>query len=135
MDSALEKALALEGVGRVVRPEEFHDLGFPRYEEDPHVPGQYMVIGDIDTFVRADPEGTSVRSRLPEAHHGHGFPPDHPRMYPGLILSGRGIRSGEHMGHVHNLDIAPTIARLLGLEMEGLAGRVLEEALTGPPAQ
>ena len=99
------------------------------------MPGQYMVIGDIDTFVQADPEGAPGRSRLPEAHHGHGFLPDHPRMYPALILSGRGIRSGERLGHVHNLDIAPTIVRLLGLEMEGLEGRVLEGALTGPAAQ
>ena len=95
-----------------------------------------MVIGDIDTFVEADPERTSTaRRRLPEAHHEHGYPPDHPRMYPSLILSGRGIRSGGRIGHVHNLDIAPTIARLLGLEMEGLQGRVLEEALTGPAAE
>jgi len=56
-------------------------------------------------------------------------------MYPALILSGRGIRSGERLGHVHNLDIAPTIARLLGLEMEGLEGQVLEGALTGPAVQ
>jgi arylsulfatase A-like enzyme len=135
LESALEKALALEGVGRVVRPEEFHDMGFPRYEEDPHVPGQYMVIGDIDTLVRADPEAAAGRSRFPEAHHEHGFPPEHPRMYPGLILSGRGIRSGERLGHVHNLDIAPTIVHLLGLEMEGFEGRVLVEALTEPAVE
>ena len=94
-----------------------------------------MIIGDIDTFVRADPEGPSGRSRLSQASHGHGFPPDHPRMYPSLILSGRGIKRGERIGHVHNLDIAPTVARLLDLEMEGLEGRVLEEALVGPPRE
>jgi arylsulfatase A-like enzyme len=133
LESALGKTLALEGIGRIVRPEAFHDLGYPRYEEDLHVPGQYMIIGDIDTFVVADPDSSSTERRpLAEPHHTHGYPPDHPRMYPGLVLSGRGIRRDERIGHVHNLDIAPTIARLLGLEMEGLEGRVLEEALVTP---
>jgi hypothetical protein len=133
LESALGKTLALEGIGRIVRPEAFHDLGYPRYEEDLHVPGQYMIIGDIDTFVVADPDSSSTERRpLAEPHHTHGSPPDHPRMYPGLVLSGRGIRRDERIGHVHNLDIAPTIARLLGLEMEGLEGRVLEEALVTP---
>lgn len=130
LETTLEKVLDVPGVARVVRPEEFHELGYPRYEEDPHVAGQFMLVGDIDTFLVADPESdTTERYRLPEARHGHGYLPQHPRMYPGLILSGRRIRQGGRIGHVHNLDIAPTIVSLLGLEMEGLEGRVLEEAL------
>lgn len=132
LDAAFAAALAVEGVSRVVRPEGFHDLGFPRYEENPLVPGQYMVIPGIDTFLsgRETDDPTAVRRRLPEPRHSHGYLPEHPRMYPGLILAGRGIRSGVAIGHVHNLDIAPTIAHLLGLKMEGLEGRVLVEALT-----
>jgi hypothetical protein len=101
LDSALEQALALGGVGRILRPDDFHALGFPRYEEDPHVPGQYIVMGDIDTFVTADPEdGSTERRPMEKAYHGHGYLPDHPRMFPALILSGRGIRSGKRIGHV-----------------------------------
>jgi hypothetical protein len=50
-------------------------------------------------------------------------------MYPSLVLSGSGIRKGQTIGHVKHLDIAPTIARLLSLEMGTVSGRVLEEAL------
>jgi arylsulfatase A-like enzyme len=32
-----------------------------------------------------------------------------------------------------NVDIAPTVARILGLKMPGVQGRILEEALTGGP--
>ena len=89
-----------------------------------------MVIGDIDTFVRADPDSARAERRpMAEPHHSHGFPPEHPRMFPALVLSGRGIASGRRIGRVHNLDIAPTILHLLGLELPGLEGRVLTEAL------
>jgi hypothetical protein len=33
------------------------------------------------------------------------------------------------LGHVRNIDVAPTIATLLGLEMRGVEGRVLREAI------
>jgi hypothetical protein len=122
----------LNGIALVIPPEEYHDYGYPRYRENPHVPGHYIIVADIDTFLIADPDGSStarVRKRSPS--HGHGYLPSHPRMYPGFVISGSGIRKGKRIGHIHNYDIAPTIAHLLDLEMEGLQGRVLTEALAG----
>ena len=55
--------------------------------------------------------------------------PEHPRMYPAFIASGVGIREGIRVGHVRNLDVAPTIARLLGLELPSAAGVAMEEIL------
>jgi hypothetical protein len=49
-------------------------------------------------------------------------------MYPALIFSGAGIARGP-IGHVRNVDVAPTIAALLGLELPTATGRVLKEAL------
>ena len=62
-------------------------------------------------------------------YHGHGYLPDHPDMYPALVLSGSGIARGARLGHVRNVDVAPTIAALLGVELRGVEGRVLREAL------
>ena len=50
-------------------------------------------------------------------------------MYPALVVSGAGIKRGVTIGHTSNLDIAPTIAHLLGLEMRNVSGRLLREAL------
>jgi hypothetical protein len=50
-------------------------------------------------------------------------------MFTSVVLSGRGVRTGARIGHVRSLDIAPTVARLLGLEMKNVEGRVLTEAL------
>lgn len=135
LDDALDRVRAQENVARVVGAEGFHDLGYPRYEESPYVPGQYMVFGDIDTFPVVDPADPALRRRpLAEPHHTHGYLPTNPRMYPALLLSGPSVRKGVRIGHVSNLDIAPTIARLLRLEMKGLEGRVLTEALSDVPA-
>jgi predicted AlkP superfamily pyrophosphatase or phosphodiesterase len=130
LESFLGEVLKVEGVHRIVRPEEFHDLGFPRYEEHPHVRGQYMILADIDTYLLADPASASTRRRPRERpSHTHGYLPSHPRMHAGLVLSGRGIRPGVRLGVVRNQDVAPTIAALLDLQLPGMAGRVLREAL------
>ena len=130
LDQFMQAALQLEGVSRVVRPEEFHALGTRRYEEDLHVAGHYMIIADIDTHLISDEASSStLRLRKERDSHGHGYLPSHPRMYPVFVISGHGVKRGERIGHVRNHDIAPTIAQLLGLRLENVEGRVLKEAL------
>lgn len=126
----LERVASLEGIAGVYGPNEFHPLGIPRYEEDPHVLGQYLILGLLDTRPVIDEESTSSRrAPLPTPLYGHGYLPTDEKMYPLFIASGRRIKQGAEVGHVHNLDIAPTVAELLGLSLEGLEGRVLTEIL------
>jgi len=130
LDAALARAAQTTGIARVIGPDGFHALGLPTYDESPYVRGHYIVVADIDTFLVLRPESSSMdRSRLEDPRHTHGYLPSHPQMYPALVLSGRGIATGRKIGHVHNLDVAPTIAHLLGLDMEDVEGRVLTEAL------
>jgi predicted AlkP superfamily pyrophosphatase or phosphodiesterase len=59
----------------------------------------------------------------------HGQPSDLDAHVP-LILWGRGIRAGVHSRRVSEVDVAPTLARLLGLTPAELVdGRVLVEAI------
>jgi predicted AlkP superfamily pyrophosphatase or phosphodiesterase len=55
----------------------------------------------------------------------------HDDMAIPLILSGAGVAAGKVLGEARLVDVAPTVARLLGLPPGGLRpdGRVLEEAL------
>jgi hypothetical protein len=45
------------------------------------------------------------------------------------VLSGNGVRPGVRLKNIENIDIAPTVARLLGLTDFTTDGRVLSEAL------
>ena len=130
LDEAFRKAAGLPGVARVVRSTEFHALGIPTYDESPYIAGQDFVLGDVDTFLTADPGNASTAPvPLNPPSHSHGYLPTHPKMFTSVVLSGAGIRRGATIGHVRSIDIAPTIARLLGLEMKDVEGRVLTEAL------
>lgn len=59
----------------------------------------------------------------------HGFLPTEPRMFTGLIVSGSGVRAGVPLPSVRQIDIAPTVARLLGFEMPGADGVPLVGAI------
>jgi predicted AlkP superfamily pyrophosphatase or phosphodiesterase len=62
---------------------------------------------------------------------GHVFDPRRPEMHAAMAFAGPGVKHGYQLGPVRNIDMAPTITRLLGLPMPARAtGRVLEEALT-----
>src|SRR5205823_5017800 len=62
----------------------------------------------------------------------HGQPSDIDAHVP-LILWGRALRRGVYQERVASVDIAPTLARLLGLSpAEPLDGRVLTEAIASP---
>ncbi len=55
----------------------------------------------------------------------HGYFPDHPEMRATLIAAGPGVARHGSMGEVDMRDIAPTVAKLLGVAMPSAAGRAL----------
>jgi predicted AlkP superfamily pyrophosphatase or phosphodiesterase len=52
----------------------------------------------------------------------HGFLPTAPAMHTGLVISGAGIRAGVAIPLARQIDIAPTVAALLGLEFGDVDG-------------
>lgn len=132
--AALQTAFAVLREQRIVRqiagPENMHELGLPTFEESEYASGQYLLIPDIDFYLVADPASpsTAPRPRKTPAH-SHGYLPQHPRMYPALVLSGAGVKNHVNIPHAKNMDIAPTIAKLLGIRLEPVTGTVLKEAL------
>ena len=58
----------------------------------------------------------------------HGQAPDRPEVFACLVIRGPGVRGGARIPAVRLLDVAPTIARILGLDLGGqVQGRVLDE--------
>ncbi len=48
-------------------------------------------------------------------HGAHGFNPDLPDMGGIFLAKGRGVQAGREMPVVHQLDVAPTVTKLLGI--------------------
>jgi predicted AlkP superfamily pyrophosphatase or phosphodiesterase len=74
----------------------------------------------------------------PEARRGvGGYFPQHPEMNAGFVAWGCGVRPGVRIPSMRQTDVAPTVARLLGLDLGPVAGRVLVGTLalpeTSPP--
>jgi predicted AlkP superfamily pyrophosphatase or phosphodiesterase len=126
-----EELTATEGIDVVLGAESFAELGQPTPEEDPRAPDLWLSAKSGYAFSDSDAGDEVVTPRASRAGT-HGYLPDQPEMHGSLVLAGRGVRPEAKLGKVSNLDIAPTMARLLGVALPTADGRVLEAALTSP---
>jgi predicted AlkP superfamily pyrophosphatase or phosphodiesterase len=75
--------------------------------------------------------GGSPNGDLLEKESGgtHGLPAHFPSMKASFLLAGPGIKRGVVLPESRMIDIAPTLAHILGLELSGVEGRPLREVL------
>lgn len=80
------------------------------------------------TYVMSDQ--ASGKEKTSSSQHGaNGFLPQRFEMRGALIASGKGIKSKARVDFARLIDLAPTIARLLGIEMRTMRGRVISEMI------
>jgi len=116
----LEDAAAETKAFRVVPAEELFELG-----ADPETwfgleatPG--WVFGAKASGALLEPAGRRGAS---------GYLPGRREMQPAFVLWGRGVRSGVRIPWMRQSDVAPTLARLLGAELDAADGRPVVGAL------
>jgi predicted AlkP superfamily pyrophosphatase or phosphodiesterase len=121
----------LEGVAAVLTPEQFAAHGLPHPREYSQAPDLVIVAKDgYGVSGAAEGESFEVESKI--AKGAHGFIATQRNMNAVCIASGAGIRSGVRLQNVENIDIAPTVAKLLDLGEFTADGRVLTDALITP---
>jgi predicted AlkP superfamily pyrophosphatase or phosphodiesterase len=118
----LDEALAVIGQmqpSRVYRKEALPAHLRMRHE---HRTGDLVVLTD-PPYTFSWPGGTdgvlmSAMGRLGASFGGHGYEPDHPDMGGIFFAMGRGVGRGPdaNPGAVHQIDLAATVAHLLGIE-------------------
>jgi len=59
---------------------------------------------------------------VPSVKANHGQRPDRAGLHTGFLASGAGVKAGVTLDRMRLIDIAPTVARLLGLEMGAVEG-------------
>jgi len=117
----------LEGVTSVLTPEQFARLGLPKPQDNPEAPHLVLTTGPGYSFNDAITGEAVGSAGGQKGTHGHEPSPAY--MHATFIAAGAGIKSGVKLDVIHNTDVAPTIARLLGLTMKNVDGRVLKEIL------
>lgn len=122
---------AVEGVDRVLSAEQFHKLGLPDPATNPQQADLMLSAKEGYTFSN-DAKGDLIVSAAGERRGTHGHLPDQPFMYATFVAAGSGIRKGARLEKISSMDIAPTIAALLGVKLPGAEGRVLVELLQRP---
>jgi hypothetical protein len=85
------------------------------------------IPSDLDVELCVTLQRHDVWGPATNAEHGQ---PSEDDAHVALIIAGAGVRPGRYTKRVQVADIAPTLARLLGVPpLETLDGRVLSEAL------
>ena len=119
MDAVLETIRKTPGVWRVYRKEELSATDpLTRASALSHYEGR---SGDIKMLGRAYWITSSSTST-----HGTGHRYD---THVPVLLFGRGIKKGEYLQPSAPIDLAPTLAHLLGITLPDAMGRLLREAL------
>jgi predicted AlkP superfamily pyrophosphatase or phosphodiesterase len=78
--------------------------------------------------VSASPRGPVVEEIAPRGVHG--LDPERAEMQAGFVVAGPGVAAGARLGPIRQIDVAPTLAALLGLDPPAQAtGVVLTKAL------
>ncbi len=119
------KALeGIEGIDRVIPPEGFAAQGLPLPDNDPQMYQFLLTAKDGYSFSGAT-EG-AVTSATPQPGGSHGYLASDKDMDAIFIASGYGVRTGIHIpGNIANIDVAPTLANLLGVSLPTSKGTAI----------
>lgn len=129
----IELMRAQEGIADILMPEQFASLGLPDPAKNRQMADLILVAEEGYAF-NNDARGENVVTEvtLAEGNQGHhGFLSSNRKMNAAFVAWGRGIKPGTKLGVINNVDVAPTMAKLLGQKLPDTDGRVLEEMLTG----
>lgn len=121
----------MEGIEQIIEPENFAGLGLPSPDTDSQAPDLVLAAADGYAFSGSHLGTEPVRPVDPVRENAgyHGYLSTNPKMRALFVAAGAGIRRGEQLSAITNLDIAPTIARLLGVAMPGVQGQPLLQLL------
>ena len=128
----IELMRAQEGIADILNPDKFAALGMPDPAKNPQMAELILVAKEGYAFnneTRGEDVVTTVTLELGNQGH-HGFLSSNPKMNASFIAWGRGIKQGARLGMIQNVDVAPTMAALLGQKLPGADGRILTELLT-----
>lgn len=119
----------LEGVEGVVESKDFETkLHHITAAKDGREPDLVLLAADGYTFTDSLADNdVIIPNDPPKGAHGH-LQTD-ANLYGAFVISGAGVQQGKVIEEIKNIDVTPTMAKLLGVPFPGADGKVLDEAL------
>jgi predicted AlkP superfamily pyrophosphatase or phosphodiesterase len=111
----------VEGIDQILAPEKFAALGLPQPAQDPQMFNLLLTAKPGYSFTGAT--GGPVTAAVPQQAGSHGYLASDTDMDPIFIASGYGVHAGGNLGRIANLDVASTIAQLLGVALPTSKGK------------
>jgi predicted AlkP superfamily pyrophosphatase or phosphodiesterase len=118
----------VEGVAAVVEPLDYARFALPQPSATDQMGALFVTPRDGYAFA-AQADGDVVVDAAVGSLGAHGYPATDPDLGALFIASGAGIRSGVTLDVVDNVDVAPTMAEVLGLTLGNVDGKVLKQIL------
>lgn len=127
--AALKKIFSNQpGIRAALTPEEAAKDGWPTPAESDQAPDLLLYAEKDYVFHEGNnPTGELVKNIAPRG--AHGYPNTEPLMQAIFIASGAAIKPVGKIDAIPNLDIAPTIARILHLDLPHVQGQALTQIL------
>jgi predicted AlkP superfamily pyrophosphatase or phosphodiesterase len=129
LDTVKTQVAAIPGVAQVLTSADFDRLGYPQPSANERMPNLVVAAADGHSFGAARDGDVVIDVPAGSTPGAHGYLSSDPEMNAIFVASGAGIKPGSKLPVIKNLDVAPTIAKLLGLSLPGMQGRVLTEIL------
>jgi predicted AlkP superfamily pyrophosphatase or phosphodiesterase len=111
-----------EGIEKVVGPEGMAAYGVAAVKDDPHAPDM-ILFAKLGWAFGDTAAGSMAFVDKPEKSGTHGHNPDLPELHATFVIWGAGVKPGSRVGTIENVDVAPTMAKVLGLEMKDVDGK------------
>lgn len=121
-----------EGVGKIIGPKDFVKYGFPMPEKNPQMADLVLSAKHGYSFSGVEETDETIIPTRGGGSGSHGYLSENPNMNAIFVAAGRGIAKGKKIGLVENIDVAPTVAFLLGEKLPGADGKVLKQILAHP---
>jgi predicted AlkP superfamily pyrophosphatase or phosphodiesterase len=119
----IELMKSVEGIADVITPDHFEALGLPLPQKEPQMFDLLLTAKAGYSFSGAT--GGAVTAAVPQQAGSHGYLASDPELDAIFIASGYGVKSGVKLDRVSSIDVAPTIAQLLGVQLPRAKGKVL----------
>ena len=126
----VRKAIAgIEGIDAIIEPADYARYGLPLPSVNNQMGVLFITPKDGYSFT-ATAEGDVVVDASEGSLGAHGYPSSDPDLSALFVASGAGIAPGVTLGVIDNVDVAPTIADLLGVSLGTVDGKALKEILS-----